>query len=269
MLISADGKLIANTSPELITDKAMDSLVNKQEVHLAEKKDVTLGYEELIKKYFFAADTVKSRFTMLPEIKGAPGLSKTYLNDSAFNGRRITCLNLELTTLYRLAHGDFPYSRMIDSSGQGKNPPAYCLDLIVADKNDLLPALQRELSKRFDLQAKVERQTKDVDVLKVIDADKVKKIPVNTSGKRTYNARHGEIDQQNITMDDFVGYLENYGTSHLSVVNETQITGNFDIKFSFQPENPDSLTKILSDMGLGLSKEKRGIDMLVLYKQKQ
>jgi uncharacterized protein (TIGR03435 family) len=114
----------------------------------------------------------------------------------------------------------------------------------------------------------VERQIKDVYVLKVIDADKVKKIPVNTSGKRTYNARHGEIDQQDITMDDFAGYLESYGTSRLSVVNETQITGNFDIKFSFQPENPDSLTKILSVLGLGLSKEKRGIDMLVLYKQK-
>jgi len=267
VLISADGKLIANTSPELITDKVMDSLVNKQEVHLAEKKDNTLDYEELLKKYFFAADTVKSRFTMLPEIKGAPGLSKTYLDDSVFNGRRLTCLNLGLTTLYRLANNDFPYSRMIDSSGEPKNAPVYCLDLIAANKNELLPALQRELAQRFDLQARVEQQTKDVYVLQVIDPGKVKTIPVNTSGKRTYYARHGEIDQQDITMDDFAGYLESYGIGQ-SVVNETQLSGNFDIKFSFQPENPASLTQILSNMGLSLKKEKRQIDMLVLYKQK-
>ena len=204
---------------------------------------------------------------MLPEIKGAPGLSKTYLDDSVFNGRRLTCLNLGLTTLYRLANNDFPYSRMIDSSGEPKNAPVYCLDLIAANKNELLPALQRELAQRFDLQARVEQQTKDVYVLQVIDPGKVKTIPVNTSGKRTYYARHGEIDQQDITMDDFAGYLESYGIGQ-SVVNETQLSGNFDIKFSFQPENPASLTQILSNMGLSLKKEKRQIDMLVLYKQK-
>ncbi|WP_295793113.1 TIGR03435 family protein [Mucilaginibacter sp.] len=267
VLISADGKLIANTSPESVTDKVIDSLLNNQEIHLAEKEDNTMDYEEIIKKYFFAADTVKTRFSMMPEIKGAPGLSTTWMQDSTFKGRRLTCLNLGLTTLYRLANGDFPFSRMVDKTEKVKNEPVYCLDIIAASKADLLPMLRNELAKRFDLQARVEQQNKEAYVLKIKDPEKFKSIPLNTSGNRTYYSRHGEIDQQDMTMADFAEYLESYGIAKLiPVIDETKSTGKFDIKFSFQPENPASLTQILTDMGLSLEKQQRKVDMLVVYK---
>ena len=205
---------------------------------------------------------------MLPEIKGAPGVSTTYLSDSTFRGRRLTCINLDLTSLYRIANNNFPYSRMIDSTGDGKNAPSYCLDVIVANKNDLLPTLQKELTKRFDLQARIEPKVKDAFVLKVIDTRKFNKVPRNTSGKRTYYSRHGEIDQQSITMPEFAQYLEDYGTGRFPVFDETGNNEKFDIKFSFQPENPQSLLKILNDMGLSLQKQQRKVDMLVLFKQK-
>ena len=267
VLISADGKLIANTSPELVTDKVIDSLLNKLEVHLVEKIDNTMDYEEIIKKYFFAADTVKARFIMMPEIKGAPGLSTTWTQDTSFKGRRLTCLNLGLTTLYRLANGDFPYSRMVDKTEKVKNEPVYCLDIIAASKAELLPMLRNELAKRFDLQARIEPQNKEVLVLKISDPVKFKSIPLNTSGTRTYYSRHGEIDQQDMSMADFAEYLESYGIAKLiPVIDETKSTGKFDIKFSFQPENPASLTQILTDMGLSLEKQQRKVDMLVVYK---
>ncbi|ASU36637.1 TIGR03435 family protein [Mucilaginibacter xinganensis] len=268
VLIGADGKLIANTSPELVTEKVIDSVLNNKEIHLAEKKDVVMDYQEIIKKYFFAADTVKSRFSMLPEIKGAPGLSTTWLMDSTFNGRRLTCLNLGLTSLYRLANNDFPYSRILDKTVKSKNDRPYCLDIIVAKKEDLLPTLQKELAKRFDLQAQVEQQSKTAWVLKITDPEKFKKNLRNTSGKRTYSASHGAIDEQNITMSDFADYLESYGLGKLPVVDETGNTEKFDINFSFQPENPASLIQVLTDMGLGVEKQERKIGVLLIYNQK-
>jgi uncharacterized protein (TIGR03435 family) len=106
-----------------------------------------------------------------------------------------------------------------------------------------------------------------VYVLKINDPVKFKSIPVNTSGNRTYYSRHGEIDQQDMTMADFAEYLESYGIAKLiPVIDETKSTGKFDIKFSFQPENPASLTQILTDMGLSLEKQQRKVDMLVVYK---
>jgi uncharacterized protein (TIGR03435 family) len=266
VIISSEGKLIANTNPELVTASVIDSLLQQKEVHLSEKKESLLTPPDIIKKYFFAADMVKSRFVMQSEMKGAGSFSTTYLQDSVFKDRRFTCLNFTLTGLYRIAYHNFPYGRTIDKTGEKNNAPFYCIDLIVADKKDLLPTLQKELAKRFDLQAKVEQQTKDVYVLKVTDREKFEKIPVNTSGKRTYGSMHGEINQEHIAMVDFADYLENFGTGKLPVIDETQSKDFFDIKFSFQPEQPESLTTVLSTMGLALEKATRKVDFLVLYK---
>jgi uncharacterized protein (TIGR03435 family) len=68
-----------------------------------------------------------------------------------------------------------------------------------------------------------------------------------------------------LTMTDFADFLESYGTDKL-VVDETFSKGKFDIRFTFQPENPQSLLDQLAKMGLKLDKEQRKIDMLVIYK---
>lgn len=88
VLISADGKLIAQTTPRAVTDQVIDSLWSQQEVHLPEKTDNALSAPEVIKTYFQAADTVKSRFIMQAEIKGSSGVRTTHLNDSIFRNRR-------------------------------------------------------------------------------------------------------------------------------------------------------------------------------------
>jgi thiol-disulfide isomerase/thioredoxin len=266
ILIGSDGKFIAATDPEAITEKVIDSLLAKQQVHLPEKKDNMVNYKDLIKQNFAASDSVQYRFMMQPEIKGGPGLSTTWLDNKAFSGRRLTCINLPLTTLYMLANGSFPYSRTIDETKGDKNAPVYCLDLIVGTHTDLQAALQKELAKRFDLQAKVTPMIEDVEVLRITDQAKFKTIPKNISGTRTYRSMHGEIDQTAITMAEFAVFLENFGIGKL-VVDETGSLEKLDIKFSFQPENPKSLLDILAKMGLGLTKEQRQVDMLILYKQ--
>jgi len=250
----------------LITEQVIDSILNKQQVHLLEKKDNLVNRDDLIKQNFSASDTVQYRFMMQAEIKGGPGLSTKWLDNKAFSGRRLTCINLPLTTLYMLANGHYPYSRTIDETKIGKKAPVYCLDLIVQNPTDLLPAMQKELAKRFDLQAKIKPVIKDIQALRITNPAKFKSIKRNTSGERTYYSRHGEIDQQMITMQEFAQYLEDYGIEKL-VVNETGNLEKFDIKFTFQPENPQSLLDVLAEMGLGLTNERREIDMLVLFKQ--
>jgi uncharacterized protein (TIGR03435 family) len=114
------------------------------------------------------------------------------------------------------------------------------------------------------LQAKIDVQTKEAYVLKITDAEKFKKIGRNTSGKRSYFSMHGAIDQQDISMTDFAEFLESYGVGkNIPIIDETTNQEKFDIKFSFQPENPASLIKVLTDMGLSLEKQMRKIDMLV------
>ncbi|MFD2937550.1 redoxin family protein [Spirosoma flavum] len=265
VLIGPDGNLIAQTMPKSITNGVIDSLLNQQRTHLPQKIDNSLTYEEILKTYFDAADTVRNRFVMQAEIKGSPGLHTTHLNDSVFKNRRLTCLNLPLTTLYMIAYGNFPYKRTIDKTGSTNAAPVYCLDLIVPNQDQLLPALRRELSSRFDMQIKVDPLLKEVNLLRITDQAKFNRIPRNKSGQRTYYSRHGEIDQHALTMADFADYLETYGVGKSLVIDETRNSEKLDIKFSFQPEDPKSLLAILSEMGLSLVKEQRKVDMLVLY----
>jgi uncharacterized protein (TIGR03435 family) len=262
-LISPSGKLIAATLPENITEAVIDSLLAGKEVHLPEKKDNLT--RDFIKDYFFAEDTAQSRFLIQPAIKGGPGMMVTFADKPAFAGRRLTFVNVELGSIYRKAFGDFPYERTINRAEE-KDEEMYCLDIIVKDKHDLIPTLKSELLKRFALQAKTEKQLKEVYVLKITDQKKFNAIPRNRSGERTYFSMHGKIDQESITMVDFADFLESFGTYKSLIIDETHNKEKLDIKFSFEPENPASLGKILNDMGLGLEKTKREVEFLVLYK---
>ncbi len=263
VLISPDGKLIAGTNPESITEKVIDSLLANQQVHLPEKKDnLTADY---IKTYFFAEDTVKSRLVIQPEIKGGPGMRMNFMDQPAFAGRRLTFINVGVGNMYQEAFGSFGYGRTINKV-DNKEKQRYCLDIIVPQKEQLFPSLKAALAKKFGIKASIQKQDKEVYVLKILDQDKFNKIKRNTAGKRTYFAMHGQIDQQNINMDDFADYLETFGVYRLLVLNETGNNEKFDIKFSFQPEKPETLNDILKDMGLGLEKANRSVDFLVLEK---
>lgn len=267
VLIDAGGRLVANTSPGEITAAVIDSLLNKQTVVLKEKKDyITASPEELSKSVFPAADTVKQRFLMQPSIKGAPGMSIGYNADPVWKGRRITVVNCNLLTLYRIAYNDISYNRVLDQTDSGSQAQAYCLDLIAADPKELLPALRRELSARFDVQAALATQVRKVKLLKIADMEKFGKIKRNHTGQRTYYSMHGEIDQQAITMSDFAAYLEGYGLDNALVVDETGSRDKFDIRFSFEPENPKSLPDVLKTMGLILIDAKRPVQVLKITK---
>lgn len=195
---------------------------------------------------------------------GAPGVQMTHATDSLFAHRRLTCLNLPLTALYRIAYEGYSYKRSIDKTGLGDDAPVYCLDLIVDKPEQLLPTLRAELNRRFDLKASLEPQSKEVSVLQVTEPVKFRHIPRNATGKPMLSAHQGEIVQQAATMVDFAKALEDFGIVRGLVVDGTGSNEKLDITLSYQPEDPQSLTRALAQMGLGLVKQKRDVTMLVL-----
>lgn len=269
VLIGPDGNLLAQTTPSAVTDGLIDSLWRQQTVHITEKVDHSMDLPAILKTYFQAADTVKNRFIMQAQIVGAPGVSTTHLADSVFKYRRLTCLNLSLTTLYRIAYGNYSYKRTIDKTGSTNQSPVYCVDLIVDQPEQLLPTLRAELTKRFDVQTRLDVQRKEVNVLRITDQTKFDQIPRNKLGRRTYSARQGDMDQQAATMADVADFLETYGTDRRLVIDDTRNREKLDLHFSYQPENPASLLTALSAMGLSLIKEERPIDMLILQTTSQ
>ena len=261
VLISADGKLISSTNPEQITVKIIDSLLKGQVVHLEEKRDnLSTDY---VKDYFYADDQLKSRVLWQPMIKGAGGMMFSHLDKPAFSGRRLTFINASLSSIFRRAFGDFPYERTIDSLGSlGENN--FCLDLIVDSKHKLDEELKQELVKKYRVEAKIKEQIKEVFVLTIVDQEKFAQVKRSTDNSRTYFARHGAIDQKGILLKDFAEFLEGFGGLGSLVIDESDNADKLDIKFTFQPEDKNSILAILNNMGLGLRKEHRLINFLVL-----
>ncbi len=116
VLISPDGTLLGQTSPERVTDGLIDSLWQNLPVPITPKADITLSLPEIMQTYFRVADTVRNQFVMQGPLAGAPGVQMTHATDSLFAHRRLTCLNLPLTTLYRIAYGNYSYRRSIDKT---------------------------------------------------------------------------------------------------------------------------------------------------------
>ena len=267
VLIDAEGRLIANTNSEEVTAEVMAKLIKKENVNLKVKADNMTA--DFVKEYFFAADTVKSRLLIQPEIKGGLSMSRQFRDVPAFADRRLTFINLPLQNMYRFAYGDFADGRVIDRSvnAEKNREQRFCLDIITQTPEALLPTLKSELLKRFELQAKIEQFPKNVYVLKVENQAKVDQITVSKIlGKGAYGGGSGTFSGDGVVFADIADYLESFGIVNLPVVDETGINTKFNIQLVYQQENPASLTKALSDIGLKLEKAERKIDMLILYK---
>lgn len=268
VVIDIEGNLVANTSPEDVTAGAIDSLINGLPIALRRKQDdISATPDELVETMFPVNPRLKQRFLMQPAIKGAPSFSRSYRADSVWQGRRITAINCSLSTLYRMAYGDISYNRVLDQTGKANESELYCLDIIVDKPEDPQSSLRKALAERFDLHASFTTEMKKVKVLKIADRQKFHQLKPNTNGFRTYYSRHGEINQQAITMVNFAEYLEDFGFENTLIVDETGTSEKYDIVFSFEPENPKSLPNILADMGLALVDEQRPVQILVIGKQ--
>jgi len=264
VLIGADGKLVSYSNTEQITVKVIDSLLKGQQVHLEDKKDnFSTDY---VRDYFYADDKIKHRVLWQAQIKGAGGMLFSHFDNPAFSGRRLTFINVSLSSIFREAFGDFPYGRTIDSLGTLAEG-VFCLDIIVDKKSKLHETLKRALAEKYKVDAKIQKQTKEVFVLSIVDPPKFAQVKRNTDGSRSYFARHGAIDQKGITLADFATFLESFGSLRKLVIDESGNTELLDLKFNFQPENKDILLKILADMGLGLTPAIRTVDVLSLKHQ--
>ena len=264
ILISPKGELLAATLPENITANVIDSLLAGKRVHLPEKKDIPINtIREYVDQYFYAADTVQQRFVVQPELKGAIGMMTPHRDNPAFNGRRLTFSNAALVNIYGEAFGGFDYDRIINQIQIDKDK-SFCLDIIVKPGEDLRAALRKELASTFAIHAEKVLRSKEVYVLKIADPGKFKTIPRHRDGQGEGGMRHGSIDVTVIDMKEFADYLENYGGFKYLVIDETANTEKLDIRFDFRPEDPDSLTKVLTAMGLRLEKAQREVEMLLL-----
>jgi uncharacterized protein (TIGR03435 family) len=258
IIVDKNGKIMAVTSPNEITEEKIKEIIAGKNPKFKPKED-----KEFDSKidYFGADESTDYSVIQKSNIKGFPSFSRR--GSGVFKDRRISCINLMPQSILQLAFKKSSESTIVNLPEAKKAflpENIYCFDIIVkeSDKANLYKIMQVEAMKLFGLKANIEKRVVDVYVLKKI-ADILKE---STKKESSEESSGKGIKAEYVGIDFLVSFITNVVGK--PVVDETNLKGKYDINFEYEEEDPTSLKKVLATLGLKISKEKREVEMLVI-----
>jgi len=201
-------------------------------------------------------------------------MGKTY-RKSVYEDRRISWFNVSISTLYREAYNIYSYKtqEMYDSTVTGKDvsnfadkSTLYCVDLLVKpeQKDSLYILFRKYLNDFLPVKARLEKRMMNVYVLNRNDFIPLGIIP-STAQSSTYGFSGRGYDGTKGLVKDFAShYLTN--ELGLAVVDETGLSGYYDIKTNVEQRDWTGLMKSLKALGFKIEKSKREMPVIVYYK---
>jgi len=265
VLIDKNGQVLAITSPGEINKATIQTILSGEQINLPLKADnVEFNPTE---DYFNAEEGLLEKFELQPHNPAVPSFTKI-ITKGEYADRRINFHNQTIPGLYRHAFNKSSRRQIldIDPTKVAYEPQnLFNLDIIVQQdqKDSITQIMANKLLSSFSIQAKTEIREQDVAVLFRLDS--MNQPLKEAIDKTDYEARGDYFSGSGVKLDTFADYLESFGVVDLPVVNETSLDGLYTIEFSFDPENPDSFYKSLGEMGIGIKRATRPIEVLVIY----
>jgi len=265
VLMDKNGQVRAITSPDNINRASIEKIISGNLINLPLKAD-NISFNPTA-DYFNAPKGLEEKFEIQPYNPDLPSFSKS-ITAGEYAGRRINLHNFTVPGLYRHAFNKSSMRLVLDIdpnlvSYEPHN--LYNLDIIVAQdkKCSLNQILAEKLLSSFSIQAKKEIREQEVGVIYSLDS--LVTLLNKSSEKSEYEARGDYFSGIGVDLDTFADYLESFGVVDIPVVNETALEGLYNINFSFDPEDPDTFYKALGQLGLGIKRSTRPIEVLVLF----
>jgi uncharacterized protein (TIGR03435 family) len=268
VLIGTDSKVLAITNADNLSASILSNALKNLPVHLPLKKD---NLEFDIDEYFKADSSKPESFKMLAAVEGAGSMQKIPIK-GIFRDRRITIVNITMEGLFRLAFQKSYYLMFneYDTVKKAyKDVEKFCVDAWIKqpDKQKLHVYLQQKLNEQFvDVEAILEKRLMKVLVIKT-NAGSKNLLKPSSKINDQYSAGGSNFDGDGVTINSLADYMEGFGLYAGKVINETGIDGRYEIKFSWQPERPESLKEEFEKMGLYWQKEEREIEVLIIRKK--
>lgn len=278
VLIDQNGILVANTSPMEITGEVIRSVLQGQTVSLKEKKDVA-GSFDFRKDYFpKPAGYNEFSFEVQPAIPGGFPISRRTTSANEWFDRRITMLNNPINLIFRQAFNKTSATTVYEGVTESEfdhrtTKQLYCIDVIVpkGKESELHSYMQEQLLKmNLKYKCKIEKRRMECVVVTSTDPAMIESFRsrgAHGSSSQPTVVRATNYERKNAPIDELFRHFENFGILKQPVVNETGITGNFDLVFEFDAEDPYSFKKELAKLGLKGEKKEREVEVLVIYKE--
>jgi peroxiredoxin len=270
IIIDKNGIVRAITSPENINKNVIENLISNNEIDLDLKDDFFIDANLQVKTIKTVAN---SDYRI--ELKGfdqEKRSSSSILKDPEGNINGIEMSNSTIPRFYQTLFDIASPNRMIykDSLSENdfpyENEHLYNLTIEVSDKyQDKWKAIGIEfLNENFDVNAKMGIDTLECYVLKNLDNT----IKVSDSDSSEYMFMGTILKTKKIKMSQLAQYLENF--TSVPVLDKTNLSGEYDIEFEWQAEDPKTLYSELKKYGLVLerSDEKLPVEIMEIYSKK-
>jgi thiol-disulfide isomerase/thioredoxin len=268
-VIGKDHRVIALVETATINESLIGKILSGEAIaSTANIKKTLLNNGE---DAFGVDSTTRQSFTIRGFMQGKPGMSMQP-NSGPFAFRRFSFFNTCGSEIVRRACDITAQKQVIYELKQEEicnfddEQSLYCVDLLVPleNKDSLLQILQKKLSVVMPFKFSIAYRQMPVYILKK-SARTSLQMPLSVASNSSFSFSGLGFDGTAILVDDFA---KNYLSNELSlpVVDETGLTGKYDIKTNNDISTEESTIKAVERLGLVLEKGERKVKVLIFSK---
>lgn len=264
VLLNREGIIKVVSSPKEINTETIRKILAGEQVDIKEKRD-RMKFDPNAP---ISDENALFKFMITPYQEGMPGLG------SIFHNGKLTLRNTSLVSFYRAARGfDYHYFRIVWEADKDKyigddwKEHAYCLEIIAPNhpKEKVMDFLLNYLHANFELKSRIEKRKVAVKILKRNNRPLGLK-EADPNSKTTGGMGGSGIKYSNVAVSQLANYLESF-IARIPVLDETGLTGKYDIEIAAYPEDRNSFYVELEKLGFKVVDTEREIDMLILYEK--
>jgi hypothetical protein len=134
-----------------------------------------------------------------------------------------------------------------------------------ATAGKMMQVMQRDLQNYFEYDVSIE--TRKIPCLRLTATPEARKMLATKGGVKNMEFAFSGIDYRNVNVKTLIGCVSYYGnldTKDLSIIDETGITGNIDIKFDAAVTDFEEVKAALQKQGLDIVPGEKEMKVLVL-----
>ncbi len=276
IIVNPAKKIVAMVRTDSINAQLLNSLLRGDTVKMSAGIKETLipaGSDD------FAVDSLMEHsFTIRGFKKGQRSMGKLYWDNPAYGNRRASWFNVSIGLLYRSAYGIKSYGKQelyegtvtsadVNGSGGDGKSHLYCVDLLVppGKEDSLYTLLQQHLNNNLLVQARPDKKIIPVYVLKQKPGAALAITPSAAALSTMGFSGKGYTGTKVLLKDFAADYLSN--ELSLPVVDETGLTGYYDIKTTVEQRNLAGILQSIEALGLVVEKAEREMPVIVYYRK--
>ena len=266
IIIGRDKRIVALVHSDSINERMVQRLMDNKYIP-SSAEFIFSGSADDDRDRFGVDSLTEENICLRSYMPDMSTMSQTYAG--RLKGRRITYFNTCAEVLYKDAFEIASQSQVVYEVDKklvcdfSDKINLLCFDFLVreAQKDSFNFIMQKTLNAILPFKAKVDQKELPVLILKRNDADLL--VQSSNAADSTYWFSGRGFNGKGIQLSTFIGYLTN--ALGMPVVDETGLTGKFDIKTENAFSSKEEVIKAIEKIGFRVEESRKKLPILIIY----